>query len=68
MTITYGPTLGGDVQGVMERAPAGLIPPVSATFYTANVVLALEYLHDRQIAFRVFNNIVFASPSLVSHS
>ena len=44
--------LGGDLLNVMERSPSSLLQSDSAAFYAANILLALGYLHDRNIAYR----------------
>ena len=45
-------TLGGELFSVLRAAPGGCFPERRCQFYGAMIVLAFEYLHDKQIIYR----------------
>jgi len=50
MLVTLCP--GGDLLKMQESCPDGVLTDHQAKFYTANILLGLEYLHSLDIAYR----------------
>lgn len=50
LLLSYIP--GGELLRHLTKAPGQCFPTDTARFYTASIVLALEYLHDRKIVYR----------------
>ena len=43
---------GGDLFALLEKAPAGRLGPEATRFYSAEVVLAIDHLHQNNIIYR----------------
>lgn len=43
---------GGELYGLLKRTPKHRLRPIKAQFYTASVLLVLEYIHNKRIVHR----------------
>jgi serine/threonine protein kinase len=50
MLMGYVP--GGELFSHLQKAPGRRVSAAAAQFYTGSVLLALEFLHDRNIVYR----------------